>query len=66
MASSKYVWCVMYNDYTIELIAAQNVYQIMNCGELKQDIDNIIQIIRLELYSTWDEEIINIDIPYQD
>lgn len=65
MAGSKFVWLVVYGDLSNEYVRAQNVYQIINCPELSQSTDNIIQINRIELAS-FDNEKGILDIPFQD
>lgn len=65
MARSKYYWLVVYETGNMEFVKAQTLYQILECGELKEDTDSIINVTKMgfsDSYTHTDA----IDIPYQD
>lgn len=64
MARSKYTWIVLYDDLSCDFINAQTISQILKCDKLSQDIDNIIQINRIDFAYEGTENII--DIPFRD
>lgn len=56
MANSKGIWCITYSDYTTEFVKAYTVWQIIDSCKLKQDTDNIVNIIRIDFAGGWEEE----------
>ena len=66
MARSKFIWSVTYDDYTVDWVKAQTVWQILDCDKLSNGIDNIISINRVELVGGWADEEYMIDIPFHD
>lgn len=59
MANSKGVWGITYNDYTMEIVLAYDVWQIIDSCKLKYDSDYIISIVRLD-FAFGDEDFLDL------
>lgn len=65
MARSKFVWLIVFDGGETQFIKAQNVWQILDCEDLKAGRDYIINITRMELADNWSYKSAT-DIPFQD
>lgn len=62
MARSKFLWLVVFDDFTTQYFRAQTIVQILNSSKLYTDSDSIININRIELdLGGYDESVIDID-----
>lgn len=66
MARSRFVWVIVFETGETQLIKAQTLYQIINCNELIQDSDSIINITKMDLASSHDDHGDIVEIPFQD
>jgi len=65
MSRSKFVWLIIYETGKTEFIKAQTIWQILECGELCEDTDSIINITRMEIADSYNyQDVIN--IPFRD
>lgn len=50
MSSSRFEWLIVYSDYSTQIVVAYSVDDIIFNTNLYQSSENIMNIIRLELY----------------
>ena len=65
MARSKFVWLVIYETGETQFVKAQTIWQILNCSELVEDSDSIINMTRMELADSYSFENA-VNMPFQD
>lgn len=62
MARSKFLWLVVFDDYTVQYFRAQSIEQIIESDKLYDDLSYVVNINRIELdLGGYDESVIDID-----
>lgn len=65
MARSKFCWLVVYETGNMQFVKAQTIWQILECGQLNEDTDSIINITKMGFSDSYSYESA-IDIPFRD